>query len=81
MVVVLSDGLERGDHAPLEAAMQRLSRLAWNIVWLTPLADDGAYVPQTEAMQAVASHVSRFGSALGVARMCAAVLDFARRAA
>ncbi|MCC0029889.1 MAG: VWA domain-containing protein [Brucellaceae bacterium] len=81
MVVVLSDGLERGDHAPLEAAMQRLSRLAWNIVWLTPLADDGAYVPQTEAMQAVASHVDRFGSALGVARMCAAVLDFARRAA
>jgi uncharacterized protein with von Willebrand factor type A (vWA) domain len=39
-VVVLSDGLERGDANTLLDAVRRLSRLAWRLDWLTPLAAD-----------------------------------------
>ncbi len=82
LVVVISDGLERGDPAALTDAVGQLTRLAWKILWLTPLAGrDDAFVPQTEAMQAIAPHVARFGSAAGIAAMCDEVLKFARRAA
>ncbi len=37
VVVVVSDGLERGEPDALVAGLARLSRLAWRLVWLTPL--------------------------------------------
>ena len=40
LVVVLSDGLERGDHDVLVQSVERLARLAWRLLWLTPLAAD-----------------------------------------
>ena len=36
IVVVCSDGLDRGDPAVLAAAMQRLSRLCHRVVWVNP---------------------------------------------
>lgn len=81
LVVVLSDGLERGDPAALIDAVARLRRLAWAILWLTPLAADSAYVPQTEAMTAILPDLSRLGSAADTASLCREVLDFSRRAA
>ena len=36
IVVICSDGLDRGDPALLESAMQRLSRLCHRVVWLNP---------------------------------------------
>ncbi len=36
IVVICSDGLDRGDPELLESAMQRLSRLCHRIVWLNP---------------------------------------------
>ena len=38
LALVLSDGLERGDPAAMVDAVARLARLAWRLVWLTPLA-------------------------------------------
>jgi len=38
VVVICSDGLERGDPAVLAAAMERLARLSHRIVWLNPHA-------------------------------------------
>lgn len=82
LVIVVSDGLERGDPAALNEAIARLRRLAWKILWLTPLATSGtAFVPRTEAMEGIAPHVTRFGSAAGIAAMCEEVLQFAGRAA
>ncbi|WP_048860916.1 VWA domain-containing protein, partial [Acidisphaera rubrifaciens] len=52
LVLVLSDGLERGDPSVLVDAVRRLSRLAWRIAWLSPLVTAGE-APQTEAMRAV----------------------------
>jgi uncharacterized protein len=81
MVVVLSDGLERGDPAVLVASVQRLSRLAWSLLWLTPLAVGSTYQPQTEAMLGIEKFVDRFGSGADVGHLCREVLDHARRAA
>ena len=39
-VVIVSDGLERGDPAALRDAVAKLSRRAWRVSWLTPLGDD-----------------------------------------
>ena len=58
-VVVLSDGLERGEPQTLIAAVQRLTRLAWRLDWLSPLVVDNT--PQTEAMQALMPLVDHIG--------------------
>jgi uncharacterized protein with von Willebrand factor type A (vWA) domain len=52
-VVILSDGLERGDLTALRDAVAKLSRRAWHLSWLTPLAIGSAFVPQTEALIAI----------------------------
>lgn len=63
VVIVLSDGLERGDHRPLEDAVARLHRLADSITWLSPLAQSDTFTPQTAALQAIAPLTKNFGSA------------------
>jgi uncharacterized protein len=52
-VVIVSDGLERGDPAALRDAVARLSRRAWRLSWLTPLATTPGFRPQTEALIAI----------------------------
>lgn len=52
-VVVISDGLERGDPSALRDAAAKLSRRAWRLSWLTPLAAGPGFVPQTEALIAI----------------------------
>jgi uncharacterized protein with von Willebrand factor type A (vWA) domain len=52
-VVVISDGLERGDPAALRDAVAKLSRRAWRVSWLTPLATAPGFQPQTEALIAI----------------------------
>ncbi len=81
LVVVLSDGLERGDPSAMTDAVERLSRHAWSILWLTPLAGDAAYIPQTEALQAVMPFIDRLGDGSTAPGLCAEVLGFAARAA
>jgi uncharacterized protein with von Willebrand factor type A (vWA) domain len=52
-VVILSDGLERGDVSALRDAVAKLSRRAWRVSWLTPLATAAGFQPQTEALIAI----------------------------
>jgi uncharacterized protein with von Willebrand factor type A (vWA) domain len=59
LVLVLSDGLERGDCVPLVKAVRRLSLLAHRLVWWSPLACDPAYRPVTRGMSAVVAHVHK----------------------
>ncbi len=56
-VLVVSDGLERGDPAALRDAVAKLSRRAWRLSWLTPLAAHPGFRPQTEALLAIARFV------------------------
>jgi uncharacterized protein with von Willebrand factor type A (vWA) domain len=50
VVLVISDGMERGDPSEFVKAVRRLSRLAWRLVWATPLAADPNFEPKTRAM-------------------------------
>ena len=51
VVVICSDGLDRGDPAVLEEAMERLSRLCRTVVWLNPHKGDAVdFVPSTLGM-------------------------------
>jgi uncharacterized protein len=52
-VVIISDGLERGDVSALRNAVAKLSRRAWRVSWLTPLASGPGFQPQTEALIAI----------------------------
>lgn len=36
IVVICSDGLDRGDPALLAGAMERLSRLSHKVIWMNP---------------------------------------------
>jgi hypothetical protein len=58
VVVICSDGLDRGDPELLSDSMERLSRLCHNIVWMNPHKGDNAdYQPQTVGMMAAAPHI------------------------
>jgi hypothetical protein len=60
IVIVCSDGLERGDPAVLAAEMKRLRRLAHRIVWVNPLKGDPAYEPLARGMNAALPAVDAF---------------------
>ncbi|MGF1527458.1 MAG: VWA domain-containing protein [Candidatus Competibacterales bacterium] len=68
-VVVLSDGLERGDPKALVNAVQRLTHLAWRVTWLTPLAADSQFRPATAALTSLASLVE-LGDGSNLPRLC-----------
>lgn len=58
LVVICSDGLDRGDPAVLAAAMERLARLCHAIVWMNPhKGGDPAFRPSTVGMIAAAPHI------------------------
>jgi uncharacterized protein with von Willebrand factor type A (vWA) domain len=52
VVVILSDGWERGDPSRVGREMERLSRLAYRIVWVNPRAAAPGFTPQTGGMAA-----------------------------
>jgi uncharacterized protein with von Willebrand factor type A (vWA) domain len=56
-VVVISDGLERGDVSALREAAAKLSRKAWRLSWLTPLASGPGFAPRTEALLEIQRYV------------------------
>ena len=58
VVVICSDGLDRGDPAVLAAAMERLSLLSHRVVWLNPhKGDDPGFRPSTLGMMVAAPHI------------------------
>ncbi len=82
VVLILSDGLERGDPAAMREAVTRLSRLAWRVSWLTPLAADPNFTPQTEGLKAILPLVDDLVDGSSVGAVCAHVLNLeSKRAA
>jgi uncharacterized protein len=58
IVVICSDGLDRGDPAVLAASMERLSRLCHRLVWMNPhRGDNPDFRPSTLGMMVAAEHV------------------------
>ena len=60
IVVILSDGLERGEPELLAEQMRRLSRLAYRIVWANPLKGSPEYQPLARGMAAALPHIDVF---------------------
>jgi uncharacterized protein with von Willebrand factor type A (vWA) domain len=60
LVVLLSDGWDRGEPEVLAAEMRRLRRCAHRVVWLNPLKAGPDYEPLTRGMVAALPHVDRF---------------------
>lgn len=51
IVVICSDGLDQGQPADLEKAMETLSRLAYRIIWVNPHKGDAVeFIPSTLGM-------------------------------
>jgi uncharacterized protein with von Willebrand factor type A (vWA) domain len=59
VIVILSDGWDRGDPEQLAAEMARLRRSAHRLVWLNPLAAQPGYEPLTRGMRAAIPHTDR----------------------
>jgi uncharacterized protein with von Willebrand factor type A (vWA) domain len=62
-VVILSDGLDRGDPAVLVDAMRAIAARARQVIWLNPLLGDARYRPEARGMEAALPFVDRFAPA------------------
>jgi uncharacterized protein with von Willebrand factor type A (vWA) domain len=60
IVVLCSDGLERGDPQLLRMQMARLRRLAYRVVWANPLKGSPRYEPLARGMAAALPSVDVF---------------------
>ncbi|MEJ7708095.1 MAG: VWA domain-containing protein [Nocardioidaceae bacterium] len=60
VVVIMSDGWERGDSALLGEQMHRLSRLAHRIVWVNPHVGKAGYAPVQRGIVFALPHVDDF---------------------
>jgi uncharacterized protein with von Willebrand factor type A (vWA) domain len=57
VVVILSDGWERGDPQVVAREMERLSRLAYRIVWVNPRASAAGFTPSAGGMAAALPYI------------------------
>jgi len=60
IVVILSDGWDRGDPDVLGEQMQRLQRVAHKVIWVNPLKVTPGYAPLARGMAAALPHVDAF---------------------
>jgi len=60
VVVVISDGWDRGDVSLLERQMQDLKRRCKTIIWLNPLLASENYEPLCKGMQAALPYIDLF---------------------
>jgi uncharacterized protein len=60
IVVILSDGWDRGDPDVLAEQMERLHRAAHKVVWVNPLKVTPGYAPLARGMAAALPHVDAF---------------------
>lgn len=69
IVVILSDGWDRGDPDLLGEQMERLHRVAHAVVWVNPLKVTPGYAPLARGMAAALPHVDRFVEGHSLAAM------------
>ncbi len=66
VVVIVSDGWDRGDPERLAAELEHLRRSAYRLIWLNPLLGSEGYQPLTRGMAAALPHVDDFLAAHNV---------------
>jgi uncharacterized protein with von Willebrand factor type A (vWA) domain len=77
IVVILSDGWDRGEPDALAEQMARLSRVAHKVVWVNPLKASPGYAPLAQGMAAALPYVDVFveGHSLAALDEVAAVIS------
>lgn len=60
VVVILSDGWDRGDPDEISSELKRLSRVAHRVVWVNPLKATPGYEPLARGMAAALPHLDAF---------------------
>ena len=60
VVIIVSDGWDRGDPAQLTAELIHLRRSAHRLIWLNPLLGSEGYEPLTRGMAAALPHTDDF---------------------
>ncbi len=77
VVVILSDGWDRGDPSLLALEIARLRRSAHRLVWLNPLAAHPDYEPLTRGMRAAVPHTDQLlaGNSLASLQDLAVILE------
>ena len=60
IIVIFSDGWDRGEVGLLEAQMALLQRKAYKIIWLNPLAGAKDYRPVCQGMSTALPYVDSF---------------------
>lgn len=73
VVVICSDGLDRGDPEALRAAMRRLRLLSHRVVWVNPLKGSPDYEPLARGMAAALPYLDEFLSGHNLASLEALV--------
>ncbi len=82
VVVICSDGWDRGDPALVASEMARLSRVARRVVWVNPLKATDGYAPLARGMAAALPFVDQFvegHSVSSLERLAAIIAGPARR--
>jgi uncharacterized protein len=69
VVVLLSDGWDRGEPEQLEREVARLARCSHRLIWLNPLKAHPDYQPLTRGMRAALPHVDEFMAANSLASL------------
>jgi uncharacterized protein with von Willebrand factor type A (vWA) domain len=69
VVVILSDGWDRGDPTVLGEQLARLRRVAYRLVWVNPLKASPGYAPLARGMAAALPHVDEFVEGHSVASL------------
>jgi uncharacterized protein with von Willebrand factor type A (vWA) domain len=60
IVMIISDGWDRGNLDLLEKEIRRLSRTSHRLIWLNPLAGSTDYQPVVQGIQTIMPHVDDF---------------------
>jgi uncharacterized protein with von Willebrand factor type A (vWA) domain len=60
VVIIMSDGWDRGDVQLLEREMRALKRKAYKVIWLNPLLGSPHYQPICQGIKAVLPHCDYF---------------------
>ncbi|WP_170480260.1 vWA domain-containing protein [Ruegeria arenilitoris] len=69
VVLLITDGLERGDPDRLEAEMERLHLSSRHLIWLNPLLRWDGFTPKAQGILAMLPHVDSFRAGHSIASL------------
>ncbi|WP_425050089.1 vWA domain-containing protein [Psychromarinibacter sp. S121] len=69
VVLVITDGLERGDPDRLSREMERLHLSARRVIWLNPLLRWEGFAPRAQGIRAMLPHVDSFRAGHNIASL------------